>query len=370
MVCKLEKSIYGLKQASRMWNERFHLFITRQGFQRSSSDYCLYVYLNNAVVCYVLLYVDDLLIISNCSKTIHNVRQLLFGEFEMTDIGKAESFLGIFIERNQKDGIIYLSQSEYLKNVLRKFEMDKCKPAYTPIENSLHLEKDDMNYKCNKPYRELIGCLIYATLTTRPDLCASTNYFSRYQSSFNDIHYDYAKRILRYIKGTIDLKLAYHRNPDADILVGYTDADWANDLIDRKSVSGYIFKVFGNTVSWASRKQSTVSLSSTEAEYVALSQGACEAIWLRNLLRELGITCNEPIKIFEDNQSCIRVAQDPKEHKRMKHIDVRYNFIRDAVSNKVVSIEYVSSGEQTADIMTKGLGRNLFEKHRNNLNLV
>lgn len=247
--------------------------------------------------------------------------------------------------------------------------MDDCKPVHTPMEINLNLEKGDVNQKDDIPYRELIGCLTYATLTTRPDLCSSTNYFSRFQNCFTEEHYTYAKRILRYIKSTGDLKMIYSRNYNAEVMIGYTDSDWANDRLDRKSISGYVFKVFGNTVSWSSKKQDTVSLSSTEAEYIALAQGSCEAIWLRNLLRDLNIQCDEPTVIYEDNQSCIKVTEEPREHKRMKHIDVKYNFIRDVIANKHISVKYVPSKLQLADVMTKALGRTLFEQHRKNLNL-
>lgn len=163
--------------------------------------------------------------------------------------------------------------------------------------------------------------------------------------------------------------MIYRRDSAADVLVGYTDSDWAGDKIDRKSTSGYVFKVFGNTVSWLSQKQPTVSLSSTEAEYLALAKGICEAKWLRCLLNEIGHPCNSPTIMHEDNQSCIKVAEEPREHKRMKHIDVKYNFIRESVANKEIKLKYISTNDQIADIMTKGLGRILFQKHRENLNL-
>lgn len=162
----------------------------------------------------------------------------------------------------------------------------------------------------------------------------------------------------------------YKRNVDAEPLVGYTDADWAGDRNDRKSTSGYVYKVFGNTVSWSSRKQPTVSLSSTEAEYIALSNGICEGKWLRSLLSELGIAIDRATTIHEDNQSCIRIAGEPRENKRMKHIDVKYNFIRESIESGEFRLEYIPTGDLVADIMTKGLGRQLFERHRLSLNLI
>lgn len=369
MVCKLNKSLYGLKQASRVWNERFNQFIIEIGFNRCESDQCLYIKFGKDIVCYILLYVDDLAIISNNVQMVNDIKAKLAREFEMTDVGKINSFLGIHVDRNSSDNSIALSQSRYLKNVLMKFEMNNCKSATTPIENGLSLPNGDKNNLTDKPYRELIGCLTYATQTTRPDLCASTNFFSRFQSCCTDEHFMYAKRILRYIHGTSELRMVYHRNATADILTGYADSDWAGDKNDRKSTSGYVFMVFGNTVSWLSQKQPTVSLSSTEAEYLALAKCICEAKWLRCLLNELGHRCMSSTTIFEDNQSCIKVAEEPREHKRMKHIDVKYNFIREAVANKEIKLQYISTNDQVADIMTKGLGRILFQKHRNRLNL-
>lgn len=253
--------------------------------------------------------------------------------------------------------------------VVKKFGMDECKPAATPIENGLSLMIGEKEGLTEQPYRELIGCLTYATQTTRPDLCASTNYFSRFQGCCTDEHFMYAKRILRYIHGTADMEMVYRRNAEADILIGYTDSDWAGDKVDRKSTSGYVFKVYGNTVSWLTQKQPTVALSSTEAEYYALGMGICEAVWLRSLLKEIGHPCNSSTTIFEDNQSCIKVAEEPREHKRMKHIDVKYCFIRQAIAEKKISLKYIPTNDQVADIMTKGLGRVLFQKHRDSLNL-
>lgn len=368
-VCKLQKAIYGLKQASRMWNEKFHRFVTRIGFKRCSSDYCLYTKFENGIRCYILLYVDDLLIVCDDDKLVRVIKQMLTREFDMTDIGAVNTFLGIHIERDRKNGIIQLSQSQYLSKVLNKFGMNDCKPASTPIEKGLHMSNEAKGEDSSVPYRELIGCLTYATLTTRPDLCASTNYFSRFQSNYTHEHFVQAKRVLRYIKGTTDLKMRLVKDKTAEMLIGFADADWAGDKNDSKSTSGYVFKLFGNIVSWASRKQCTVAQSSTEAEYVALGDAINEAEWIKQLMIELGFVFAKPIKIYEDNQSCIKVAQEPREHKRMKHVAVKYDFIRDTIKSGSIQLEYVCTSEQTADIMTKGLEKSQFLHLRSNLNL-
>lgn len=244
-VCKLKKALYGLKQASRAWNEKFNDFMIRIGFKRCDSDRCLYVKVHNGTICYVLLYVDDLLIFCCDLKMINAVKRLLSNEFEMTDMGKADSFLGMQIEQNIENGTITVNQTQYLKRVLQKFGMQDCKPKSTPIEKGLHLERGDTNKCTDHRYRELIGCLTYAHCTIRPDVCAATGYFSRFQSGFNENHYNHAKRVLNYIKSTIDLKMIFKRNENAETLIGYSDSDWAGDKNDSKSTSGYVFKLFG-----------------------------------------------------------------------------------------------------------------------------
>lgn len=351
-----------------MWNLRFHQYLLDLDFRRCDSDSCLYVKFTENNKFYLLLFVDDLILISNSLEEIERIKLMLSEEFEMVDLNEMETYLGIHMKRNVSAGTMELSQKQYLINTLKKFEMVDCKSITTPMEVGVKLERSGSNPD-NLPYRELIGCLMYVSLTTRPDLTAATNFFSRYQSSYDQEHFTYAKQILRYIKGTLDLKLVYKRNEDADPLIGYADADWANDTHDRKSVSGYVFKVYGNVVSWSSRKQSTVSLSSTEAEYIALSECACEAIWLRKLLKELRVTCDGPVTLFEDNQSSAQIAETPKDNKRMKHVDTKYHFIRQTILDGDTKIEYIRSEDQLADIMTKPLPPKQFIKLRELLGL-
>ncbi|KMQ82162.1 retrovirus-related gag-pol polyprotein [Lasius niger] len=201
-----------------------------------------------------------------------------------------------------------------MKNLLTRFNMDECKASKTPMEVASWKEQDNKeNLICiieKKPYRELVGCLMYLMLTTRPDLSPSVNYLSRFQSNGTDLHWNGLKRILRYVKGTLDYGLFYQWSESSSVtLLGYADADWAGDT-DRKSTSGFLLQVCNATALWATRKQTAVALSSTEAEYVALACAATELVWLRNLLRDFGVEFNDPTVMFEDNQSCIRLLDN------------------------------------------------------------
>lgn len=369
-VCKLNKSLYGLKQASFSWNQKFNGFMLKIGFNRCVKDRCLYVKIINDIKCYVLLYVDDLLIVCSDQRIIDTIKGLLHKEFDMTDIGKAKTYLGVHIEQDETNGTIILSQKRYFEDVIRKFGMNDCRPAATPMEKGLNLKRGDPKNLPNIPYRELIGCLTYATITTRPDICVAVNYFSRFQSYYTNEHFTHAKRILRYLKGTMDMKMVYRKHENAELQVGFFDADFGNDINDRKSVSGFVFKVFNNTVSWASRKQDTVAHSSTEAELVSLSNGICEANWMAMLLGEMGFPRTKPTIIYEDNKSTQCYAEGSGNSKRLKHIEIKYHSVIDEVEQKRIQLQFKPSGDQLADIMTKGLDRTLFTKHRKDLNLI
>ncbi|XP_055614838.1 uncharacterized protein LOC129761153 [Toxorhynchites rutilus septentrionalis] len=206
-------------------------------------------------------------------------------------------------------------------------------------------------------------------LSSRPDISFAVNFLSRFQSGATDTHRTHLKCVLRYLQGTKDYSLVYRRSSNAEHLVGYADADWGSDIYDRKSTSGSVFQVFGNSIMWTTRKQLIVSLSSTEAEYVSLSQAACDVIWLRNLLEDLRIDCCTPTTLYEDNQSCIHIANEPRDQKRLKHLDIRYHFIRECIQNGQIKVEYIQTQRQVADLFTKSLPGVSFKEHRFTLGL-
>lgn len=367
-VCLLKRSLYGLKQSSRCWNKRFNEFLVSLGFQRSRHDYCLYVKEEKENSVYLVIYVDDLLIAGKDARVVRNIQEKLKKEFEMADMGEVHHFLGIKVERKMEEGLMTLSQTGQIDKLLLNFGMEQCNPVKTPAEPNLHLEK--FSGECKNPYRELIGGLMYIMMGTRPDLCYIVGYLARFQDAAGEQHWQQAKRVLRYLQGTKTMKLTYQKNRLLPAVHAFADADYASDEIDRKCVSGYLMKVYGNTVIWSSKKQQTVAMSSTEAEYVAMSSCTSEAIWLGGLLNDLMPLKNVfPIQVSEDNQGAIAMSKT-EETKRVKHIDVKHHFIRDAVGQGKIKIHYVPTCDQEADILTKSLTIKTFEDFRRRIGLL
>ena len=285
LVCKLNKTIYGLKQAARCWFKTFKKALLEKGFQNSPADRCIYVLDRGHVSknIYIVLYVDDLVIVTADIGTLNSFKTYLMNKFCMTDLKEIRLFLGIKIERNN-DSII-LNQSAYIKTVLCKCNMHECNPINTPLENKLKYEVLNSDDSCNAPCQNLIGCLMYIMLCTRPDIRASVSILSRYANKSNNELWQSLKRVLRYLKGTIDLKLIYKRNNFRNVLVGQVDADWGSDQKDRKSTTGYLFILFEKCViCWNTKKQQCIADSTCVSEYMALYESFKEALFLNRQL--------------------------------------------------------------------------------------
>ena len=375
-VCRLKRSIYGLRKSSKDWNACLHEYLLSIGFIRSQHDHCLYIRNRNGNRTYLLVYVDDFFVISDTEDELANFESEISSRFKVNRLSGTR-FLGIEIE--WKEDTVSLSQPSYIKYVLKRFRMSDCKPKRTPMEVGLKIEIKDKSFT-NKPYSELIGCLSYIANMTRPDILYSVNFLSKYQKTPTEELYNYANRILRYLSGTINMKLVYGRTKNSNLgISGYADADFGSDHTDRKSRSGYLFMrggkfennqiVHGDVVSWSSIKQKTVSLSSSEAEYISLSTSAVEGIWLANLARDLGVE-TKVVELFEDNQNAILYANNCDNNRKSKHIDVRYRFINDEIAKGKISVKYVKSENQIADIFTKSLDYETFARHRLSLGLI
>jgi hypothetical protein len=310
------------------------------------------------------LYVDDGLVVSEDMSPIDWVLDKLAGEFEV-QVKEVDVFVGIEIIQNEEG--MNLTQILYIQDMLHKFNMSECRSASVPMQPNLELLKAE---QCDEslPYRELIGSLLFLARVTRPDIMFAVGKLSQFTHCYSTEHWKAAKDILRYLHETPTLGLHYEANENFDILA-YTDSDYAGDKLDRKSTSGCVTFANDSLISWTSQKQDIVSLSSTEAEYIALASGAREVMWLRNFAEELGEKQSNPTPILCDNTSSIRLVENPEFHKRTKHIDVRYHYIRELAENGEVIVKYVSTQEQKADILTKPLAKTKHKEMRDKLNL-
>ena len=345
-----------------------------QGFSVINADCCIYSKKFKGETLMLTLYVDDLMIASNSELLCSILRENLNKRFEMKDLGKVRRCLGL--EFNWlSNGTCVLSQTQYSLKVLERFNMTECKPIGCPIARGSKLTKsmspttaEEIKEMEKVPYRSAVGSLIYLVTGTRPDLAVATGEVAKYCNNPGLQHWAAVKRILRYLKGTVNLGLLF--NPKNSTLVGYSDADWAGDLDSRRSTTGYLFEIGGVPVSWKSKRQATVALSTAEAEYMALSAATQEVIWLRNFLKNFEFKQKVATIIFEDNQGCIALAKNPVKHERTKHIDIRHHFIREKVESNEIDIQYLETADMVADILTKAMTKDRHIKLCKAINLV
>jgi hypothetical protein len=362
-VALLKKSIYGLKQASRCWNQRFHNFVLNLGFKQSDADPCVYIKKDaNGEICAIIsLYVDDNFIFGE-DDIISEIEKYLSHEFKMKDLGELSSFLGIRVIRTKEE--ITLDQEYYTEKLLVKYNMNEAKAVATPCEERTKGLDVSKLLATNNLYRSAVGSLIYLSKCTRPDIAYAVSKVSMHFEKPTEENWTAVKRIFRYLKGTITSKLCYTKR-SADGLYGYADASYAEDNgteKKRRSVGAYIFMLNGAAISWCSKRQRITALSSMEAELIALTEAAKEGIWLRKLEADLGII-DKKLLIYEDNQATIKTSDKRIHTERSKHIDVRHYFIREKVEAGEVEVKYCSTTNMIADALTKGLARVLHQRH-------
>lgn len=358
-VCLLKKAVYGLKQAAKSWYEKInHVLTGKLKFRKLLSEPCVFVYNAGEELIIIALYVDDIVLFSSRNSHIkkEDLKKQLMNEFEMTDLGQASHVLGMRITRS--GGKISLDQTNYITKILERFNMADCKPAQTPMESGLKLQREE-NSDCNLEYRNLVGSLMYLAVCTRPDIAYVISYLSQFNNCFSELHWKAAKRVLRYLRGTINYCLVFEKGDTK--IIGYTDADWAANEVDRRSYTGYVFSLGTSVVSWESRKQRTVALSSAEAEYMAISDACKEGLFLRAFINEcFGFLCT--INLSTDSQSAQKICNSISFHARTKHIDIRHHFVKQMVNEKVVVINYTCGNDMLADILTKSLPKEKHEK--------
>ncbi|KAI0502061.1 hypothetical protein KFK09_017006 [Dendrobium nobile] len=362
-VCKLHKSLYGLKQAPRQWFQKLTSFLQQLGFGFSRSDPSLLIFNQNGISIYLLIYVDDFLVTGNNDAAIRHLLTQLKQQFALKQLGDISLFLGIQVTRT-KHGF-FLSQAHYATKILNDAGYKDCKAAPTPITPVNHQQKPNLQPHSDPSlYRRLAGSLQYLSIT-RPDIAYATNRVCQHMQTPTEQDFHDLKRLLRYIKGTLTYGLPItHGSLD---LRTYSDADWASDTTDRKSVSGFCTFLGPNLISWTVKKQATVAKSSTEAKYRSLSAAASDVIWLRRLAAELQLIQQSPTTIHCDNTSAMAIAKNPVFHARTKHIEIDYHFIRQQINSGNIKLEHISSADQIADILTKPFSVSRFMELRSKL---
>jgi hypothetical protein len=391
-VLKLNKALYGIKQAPREWHSEINGYLQTLKYKSCRKDSCIYVKQTNSNNIIIIgLFVDDMLVsyVAEDIKEWNHDKQELKRKYELSELGDVQHILGMKVTRQNHD--LLITQETYIQDKLQLFGFDNAKAVTTP-EITIKTKNDTNDNKVEEvimydqdvnTYRMMVGSLIYASISTRPDITHAVNIVSRYMSSPENINMIMLKRIFRYLTGTKKFGLLYSQQNngmvrsnvdtvknDNDNMVrvaGYCDADWGGDTSDRKSTTGYCTMLNGNLVSWCSKKQSTVALSSTEAEYMAINDVAKEIMWIRMILKELYIVVETPTIIYVDNQSAIRISENDSEHDRTKHIDIRHYFIRDLITNGEIKLQWIPTAEQLADMFTKPLGATTFTTLRDKL---
>jgi hypothetical protein len=354
----LFKAIYGLKQAPRKWYDTLSEFLLENGFVRGVIDKTLFCKKHKGDTILVQVYVDDIIFGSTNDNLCKRFSKLMQSKFEMSLMGELKFFLGLQVSQ-RTDGI-FICQSKYVKELLKKYKMEDSTSARTPSSTAAKLGTCETSLKVDvTSYRGMIGSLLYLT-ASRPDIMYATCLCARFQADPRDLHLIAVKRIFRYLKGTLNLGIWYPKESSFN-LVGYTDSDYAGSVVDRKSTSGSCQFLGNRLVSWYSKKQQTVSNSTAEAEYIAAGSCCAQILWIKNQLRDYGFVLNK-IPILCDNTSAIAITNNPVQHSRTKHIDIRYHFIREHVMNGTVELFFVPTEEQVADIFTKPLDESTFTK--------
>jgi len=365
---RLRKGLYGLRQAGRQWYLTLHDAFLDLGFKRCESDWSVYTRHSAAGKSLSATSVDDILIASDSKTESDSAANQINAKFSTTDSGDAEWILGCRITRCRSKRLLMVDQAQYVTSILRQFKMDECNKVPTPApKDRLTTDMcpktaDERALMAGKPYCAIVGKCMYLSTCTRPDISYAVRELARFMSNFGKRHMEAANHLLRYLKGTATRGIIYGNLDNATpIFRSFTDSDWAM-ADDRRSVSGYIMECGSAPISWSSKQQSIVALSSCEAEYLSCTHAARHVIWLRSLFSELGFPQTKPSELCCDNQGTVACTHDPHSHSRMKHIDIRAHFIRDCVNRQIMTVNHIPGVENPADLLTKPLEKVIHAK--------
>lgn len=352
-VCKLRKSLYGLKQAPKQWYEKFDQTLVSDGYIVNSSDTCVYSKLFGQECVIICLYVDDMLIFGTNVTVVEKTKLFLSSHFDMKDLGEADVILGVKMRKS--DNGFSLCQSHYIEKILKKFNCYDELPVRTPYDPSIHLKKNNGSSVSQTEYAKIIGSVMFLMNCTRPDIAYAVSRLSRYTHNPGNEHWTALRRLLRYLKGTMDWCLHFYKFPA--VLEGFCDANWVTDNDEVSSTSGYVFTLGGGAISWKSSKQTCIARSTMESEFIALDLAGQEAEWLRNLLADVPLWGKRsiPVSLHCDSEAAIGIAKNSVYNGKRRHIRIRHSSVRELLKNGVISLQFVRSENNLADPFTKGL---------------
>lgn len=373
-IVRLRKSLYGLRQAPKLWYKWLSAFMAEKGFHPSKVNDCLFVKNTASGNVYVLVYVDDMLITGN-DEGVTMVKHLFSERFIITDLGVCHHFLRIKIEYTPNG--IFLSQRPYMEKIIQPADMSTAKPAECPLplshclyETRTDLMQEEKDYMRTVPYRNILGSLIFLSTRTRPDISTAVSMLGKYQEEPSRSHWNHLKQVVRYIIRTKSYGLFFPNGSGEINIVGWSDADWARDTTNRRSRSGYLITVSECPVVWSSKLQTSTALSTSEAEFFSLAQCTREICWIRELLVEFDAMQSEPTELNQDNLGTISWTEEVQGMRRVKHIGVKYHYVRDVVNSGAVQVQPVASEDNRSDSLTKVLVGEEYKIHRNWLGVI
>jgi hypothetical protein len=368
LICKLDKSLYGLKQSGRNWHHELKNFLINNGFKPAEYDSCLFTRKNkDGKLDVILVWVDDLILCSENHNFATTFKKEVEKKYKVSEFCKLHWFLGMNITVDEKINEIRVNQKKYINTLLQKHDMDKCKAVATPALENTKLSKQDcpedgseeQNEMKKVDYRGIVGSLNYLAQSTRPDISFIAHRLSCFVNNPAKIHYMAAKRVLRYLQGTKDMELTYRRDEKGINITAVSDADWAGNTDNSKSTSGYAVKLNTNSaaISWNSKQQNTIALSTAEAELTACKMAVQEVMYIQGLLEDINTTIEKPIDVYADNQAMIAMCNNQSQFSRTKHVAIAINFVKDMISKQHIKLNYLPTSEMPADLLTKHLGR-------------
>lgn len=377
-VCLLHKSLYGLKQSGRNWNKEVSQFLQSMDFVKTKEDECVYTRRKEEKITIIYVHVDNLAITGNY---INEIKEQIQNRWKMEDLGIAHKIVGIQIERISTHSYC-INQTQMIQELLNKHNIKENERAQTPFPQNSKLTKataeEAETFRLKAlPFRSVVMSIMYVALCTRPDICFATCALSRFLENPKQDHWDHLVHLLKYLNSTKTISIVYEQcgNMDCEgdqswsIPDFYSDSDWAGDKITRRSTTGYVFMFMNGAISWRSRLQQTVALSSTEAEYRATTEAGQEVIWITGLLQSLGIKLKLPVTLRCDNLSTIHLSSRSIFHSRTKHIELHHHWIREQVEKGAIKLKHIPTNEMLADLLTKTLGKKMFIEFRSLIGL-